>query len=202
MGSRGGAVEDDQLWKEGPTWLSNRARWPADVTLEATAETRAEAKVKQEVLAVTSTEEDEFDQLLKKHELHKVLHIGAWIQRFITNCGVSPKERKGDAIVTEEIEKVKVWWIKRAQRSAQQDTRFQSDQLHLNLQPNDQEILECRGRISGEFPTYLPDSHPFTVSNTVYSSPPSAHYNLTRRRWYDDVKSARAVLGPQTPSTG
>ena len=59
LGSRGGAVEDEQLWKEGPTWLSNRARWPADVTLEATAETRAEAKVKQEVLAVTSTEEDE-----------------------------------------------------------------------------------------------------------------------------------------------
>ena len=107
LGSRGGAVEDDQLWKEGPTWLSNRARWPANVTLEATTETRAEAKVKQ-VLAVTFTEEDEFDQLLKKHELHKVLRIGAWIQRFITNCRVSPRERKVDAIVTEEIERVKV----------------------------------------------------------------------------------------------
>ena len=105
------------------------------MTLEATAETRAQAKVKQEVLAVTSTEEDEFNQVLKKHELHKVLRVGAWIQRFITNCGVSPKERKGDAIVMEAIERVKVWWIKRAQRSAQ------------NVAD------ECLGRISGEFPT-------------------------------------------------
>ena len=82
------------MTKEGPTWLSNRAQWPADVTLEATVETRAEAKMKQEVLAVTSTEEDEFDQLLKKHELHKVLRVGAWNQRSITNCRVSPIKRE------------------------------------------------------------------------------------------------------------
>ena len=32
----------------------------------------------------------------------------------------------------------------------------------MNLQPNDQLILERRGRIQGEYPTYLPDSHPYT----------------------------------------
>ena len=52
--------------------LSNRSEWPGDVALEATAETRAEAKVKREILAVTSVESDEFDQLLDKYDLFTV----------------------------------------------------------------------------------------------------------------------------------
>ena len=71
LGSRGGSVAKNHLWREGPTWLSNRSEWPADVALEATAETRAEAKVKREILAVTSVESDEFDQLLDKYDLFK-----------------------------------------------------------------------------------------------------------------------------------
>ena len=79
LGSRGGSVVKNYLWTEGPTWLSNRSEWPADLALKATAETRAEAKVKREILAVTSVESDEFDQLLDKYDLFKVLRIGAWM---------------------------------------------------------------------------------------------------------------------------
>ena len=164
LGSRGGSVAKNHLWREGPTWLSNRSEWPADVFLEATAETRTEAKVKREILAVTSAESDEFDQLLDKYDLFKVLRIGAWIQRFISNCRTKPGERESGPLVTEEIQQTKSWWIKRAQLVARQDSRFEADQLHLNLQPNDDGILECRGRIHGEFPIYLPDNHPFTSS--------------------------------------
>ena len=32
----------------------------------------------------------------------------------------------------------------------------------MNLQPNPKEILECRGRIQGNYPIYLPDNSPFT----------------------------------------
>ena len=67
-------------------------------------------------------------------------------------------------LVTEKIQRTTSWWIKRAQLVARQDPRFEVDQLHLNLQPNDEGILECRGRIHGEFPIYLPDNHPFTLS--------------------------------------
>jgi hypothetical protein len=69
-----------------------------DVTLEATAETSAETKVKQEILAVASVEKDDFDQLLDKFNLVKVLGIGAWIQRFLDNCRTKPKERKSGPI--------------------------------------------------------------------------------------------------------
>ena len=46
---------------------------------------------------------------------------------------------------------------------AQQQANFQADKLQLNLQDNDQQVLECRGRIMGEYPIYLPDNHPFTA---------------------------------------
>ena len=164
LGSRGGSVAKNHLWREGPTWLNNRSEWPADVALEATVETRAEAKVKRENLAVTSVESDEFDQLLDKYDLFKVLRIGAWIQRFISNCRTKPVERASGPLVTEEIQRTKSWWIKRAQLVVRQDSRFEADQLDLNLQPNDEGIFECRGRIHGEFPIYLPDNHPFTSS--------------------------------------
>ena len=33
----------------------------------------------------------------------------------------------------------------------------------MNLQHNDQQVLECRGRVMGEYPIYLPDDHPYTM---------------------------------------
>lgn len=115
VGSRGGGVATNQLWREGPTWLRNRSEWPTDVTLEAITETRAEAKVKQEILAVASVEKGEFDQLLNKFNLFKVLCLGAWKQRFIANARTKTEERKSGPVDTEEIKQVKLWWIKRAQ---------------------------------------------------------------------------------------
>ena len=48
--------------------------------------------------------------------------------------------------------------MKRAQKSCD----LQDDYLRLNLQPNQRGILECRGRIQGMYPTYLPDKHLYT----------------------------------------
>ena len=101
-------MENHERWSEGPTWLRNPSEWPTDVILESTPETRAEAKVKREILA---TEEDEFDPLIGKYSLPKVLRVGAWIQRFIDNCRVKPKDRKCGPVETEEVQRVKLWWI-------------------------------------------------------------------------------------------
>ena len=35
--------------------------------------------------------------------------------------------------------------------------------MQLNLQANTDALLECRGRIQGEFPIYVPDSHPYAA---------------------------------------
>ena len=35
--------------------------------------------------------------------------------------------------------------------------------MALNLQPNQEDLLECRGRVQGEYPIYLPDTSIFSL---------------------------------------
>ena len=62
-------------------------------------------------------------------------------------------------MTTHEIDQQYSFWIKRAQGKC----GLQEDRLRLNLQLNAENVLECRGRIQGQYPVYLPDTHPFTV---------------------------------------
>ncbi|XP_046853560.1 uncharacterized protein LOC124446735, partial [Xenia sp. Carnegie-2017] len=43
------------------------------------------------------------------------------------------------------------------------DSQSEAKATRLNVQPDDDEILRCQGRIQGEFPIYLPDDALFTV---------------------------------------
>ena len=162
LGSRGGSVVDAPLWRYGPQWMADPDQWPPNITPKPSASSNAEAKITREVLAATVTVRDAFDELLNKHEFWKVMRIGAWAQRFIDNCKATAATRELGPLTTTEIEKHQTWWIRRVQRDAKTSPRFEQDQLQLNLQPNQQRILECRGRLEGEYPIYLPDDHPFT----------------------------------------
>ena len=82
--------------------------------------------------------------------------------RFVNNCKIPAVNRKTGPLDTTEIEQQRFWWTKRAQLDSQTSAHFEEDKLQLNLQPNDQGILECRGRIEGEYPIYLPESDPYT----------------------------------------
>ena len=163
LGSRGGNVTNNDLWKHGPTWLTDASKRPPEIILEPTPEAMDEAKVKREILSIAVTEHDALDQVLNNHPLPRVLRIGAWVWRFIRNCQEQPRNRRSGPITTEEMQRQEQWWIKQTQKSAQQQATFQADKLQLNLQYNDQQVLECRGRIIGEYPIYLPDNHPFTA---------------------------------------
>ena len=163
LGSRGGNAVDSHLWKNGPTWLSDPSNWPPDIVLEPTIETMAEAKVNREIFSVAIPKDDALDHMLSSHALPRVLRVGAWVWRFIRNCRNQARNRTTGPISTEEIQHQELWWIKRAQNSAHQQPNFQADKLQLNLQYNDERVLECRGRIMGEYPIYLPDDHPFTA---------------------------------------
>ena len=48
--------------------------------------------------------------------------------------------------------------VKRALRQGMSHAKFDQDQEQLNLQPSEEGVLECRGRIQGEYPMYPPDS--------------------------------------------
>ena len=125
---------------------------------QSSAASEVEAKLIREVLCVahTASVPNDYDQLLQKHNLHCTLRIGAWIARFTHNC--KSRKKRHCPLTTEELNPVRSWWIKQVQRSGD----IEKDREQLNLQENTEGILVCRGRIQGEFPIYLPDTHHFT----------------------------------------
>ena len=65
-------------------------------------------------------------------------------------------------MTTEELEEQRHFWERRTQREEEKRKQYQEDRLQLNLQPNQDGLLECRGRIQGNYPIYLPDTSTFT----------------------------------------
>ena len=122
----------------------------------------AEVKATREVFAVAIATTDELDILLEKFTYWKTMRICAWMMRFVHNVRSKTIGRLKGPLTTEETNKAKIFWVKRVQTRATADKHYQEDRLQLNLQPNQDGILECRGRIQGHFPVYLPDSQRFT----------------------------------------
>ncbi|KAK3742407.1 hypothetical protein QZH41_020716, partial [Actinostola sp. cb2023] len=162
LGSRGGRVDKAELWWRGPEWLKDRNDWPNDIMTNTSPESQPEAKVTREVFGLAHDETDEFNVLLNKFTLWKTLRICAWISRFISNSHKSKEHRTIGPLVVEEIQRQKQFWMMRAQESVEGSEKFENDKLQLNLQASSSGLLECRGRIQGHYPIYLPDTHQYT----------------------------------------
>ena len=160
LGSRGGDVAHQTLWWNGPKWLSNKEKWPLDIITSPSKESIAEAKATREIFAVVVAVTDELDDVLEKYPYWKAIKVCAWVLRFLHNVRSGKTSRWTGPLTTEEMNRVKCFWVKRVQARASADERYREDQLQLNLQPNAEGILECRGRIQGHYPvqcTYLTD---------------------------------------------
>ena len=94
---------------------------------------------------------------MEKYELWKAVRITTWVVRFINNCRAKRLSRKKGPISTEETEERVNFWIRRTQARYEGTVEFQEEQLRLNLQKNGRGVHECRGRIQGHYPTFLPD---------------------------------------------
>ena len=106
LGSRGGCVTNNELWQHGPSWLSDKTKWPPEIALQPSQETTEESKhIRQQALSTASPQRDEFDELLESYRLRKVLRVGAWIQRFIRNCRSPSADREYDLLKTNETER-------------------------------------------------------------------------------------------------
>ena len=55
------------------------------------------------------------------------------------------------------------------------NAKFMVDQEQLNLQPNKHSVLECRGRLQGDYPIYLPDSVHFTAKVVQHAHVTTLH---------------------------
>ena len=161
IGSRSGNAENVQLWWSGPEWLPKGQKWPPDIETKTIPESQAEAKVIREALAVAQVQEDNLDTLLGKLTLWQTLRVCAWIGRFIHNARSTRSNRKKGLLTTEEISKQRILWLKRLQETFNTAERFEEHRLQLNLQPNENGLPECLGRIQGVYPIYVPESHQF-----------------------------------------
>jgi len=47
--------------------------------------------------------------------------------------------------------------------------KFEEDRLQLNLEERKDGLLECRWRVQGDYPVYLPESHPLKEKLTMFS---------------------------------
>ena len=159
LASRGGQVDSAKLWWYGPEWLSNTELWPKDIVTEPTPESNAEAKAVKQIFAVAVDEGSDIDKVLQKFPFQKAVRVCAWIRRFAHNALRSRgTERIRGPLTTGETECQRQFWIKEAQKNCD----LEQDRVALNLQPDNCGVLECRGRIQGAYPIYLPDTHRFT----------------------------------------
>ena len=85
LGSRGGFVTNNELWQHGPSWLSDKTKCPPEIASKPSKETTEESKHTHQVQALV-TASPQRDELLESYRLRKVLRIGAWIERFTSNC--------------------------------------------------------------------------------------------------------------------
>ena len=167
------------LWIHGRPWLCNPDQWPKNIEVKPSSESRAEAKVTKEILTIALPKNDVFNEILENFSLLKTLCICAWISRFLANCKNSKSTRLEGPLTTEEIKCQEVWWTKRSQAEATCANNFQADKLQLNLQPRNSGILECRGRIVGAYPTYLPDDNLFTYKFVQQAHLSTIHGGVT-----------------------
>ena len=161
LGSRGGKVSGNRVWWNGPEWLVNPDQWPPDIVTTATPESESEAKAVKVLFSAAVVSRDEFDDLLAKFSLTKVIRVIAWVHRFVFNCRAVKENCHKGPLITEEINNEHAFWVKRAQ--SYQNDQATEDKLRLNVKTNEGDgVMYCNGRLQGEYPIYLPDDHLYT----------------------------------------
>ena len=61
-------MESDQLWWNGPHWLTDHESWADDIAIEATRESNAKAKIVRQVFAVALEKADKVNEMLQNSE--------------------------------------------------------------------------------------------------------------------------------------
>ena len=136
---------------EWTPWLPDPDQWPHDIVVQSSPEAHAESKPIRDVIRVTKSrtpnrEPTIGELLLEKHPLKESLRILAWVRRYVKNRRLPKTQRELGPFSYVEIRTTEETAVRTAQRDVDPD-----DFKDLNLELNKVNILECRGRIQGEY---------------------------------------------------
>ena len=173
--SRGGNLGGNQeSWLQGPIWLETQKNWPKDIITTSEA-TLAETKATKTLFGMVIEEKDYLDGLMVKWDFWKALRTCAWIARFVFNTRVPNEERRMGTLTTGELDTQSHFWERRTQSEGEMREEYEEDRLQLNLQPNEDGLLEYRGRIQGHYPIYLPDNVTYTEKFVQWAHESTLH---------------------------
>ena len=97
------------MWWNRPAWLKYPRQWPPDLVTTPTPESSAEVKATKEIFTLAVDGQDALDELLEKTTIWQTLSGGMDSKIFV--------QRKRP-LMTEEINKQKIFWQKRIQKHA------------------------------------------------------------------------------------
>ncbi|KRY33215.1 conserved hypothetical protein [Trichinella spiralis] len=119
--TRGCRLKDlvsNNLWWHGPHWLTEcEDAWPTaklELTIDRSPEFQAEVRKSTCELHVQAKTEAVLD-VQKYSSLTKLLNVTAYVFCFITNCKVTPEERKTTPLHVREIDQAEQFWLKTLQ---------------------------------------------------------------------------------------
>ena len=72
------------------------------------------------------------------------------------------ENKNAGPLTTEETWKQVKFWVKKSKGLNEGTAKYDEDREQLNLPKNEEGVYECRGRIQGHFPIYLPDNELLT----------------------------------------
>ncbi|XP_028418109.1 uncharacterized protein LOC114543229 [Dendronephthya gigantea] len=147
-----------ESWLNGPDWLPYPDQWPEDIVAQPGKESESEVKLVKNLFAAVVEVKEEVDELLQKHTFWKSVRILGWITRFVNNfrATLGKTRKQSDPLTTTETETQVELLVKKFTERQIETEQFKNDQLRLNLQRNVNGLFECRGRIQGLYPIYVP----------------------------------------------
>ena len=87
IGSRRSLIANiSRVWREGPSWLPDKAKWPDQPFITSTTESEKETKcIRELVITAIQSNEIRISWSIIKVQVTQNLRILAWIRRFINN---------------------------------------------------------------------------------------------------------------------
>ena len=113
-----------------------------------------EKKVNDVIAFISERKPDEWDNLLDRKSYWKTIRITSWTLQFMNNCKAQAKNEKRTVspLQTEEILRVRNYWIVRVQKDIPENLEKPGFKLERDPETG---ILKFAGRVQGYKPIYL-----------------------------------------------